>query len=286
MQVDVNPVYRRIRIATKEAKERIKGGSRVGVQQRVSQPRLADLTQGQVLSFVASVTEAKFPVPGLEIIAELAHLTFQPNIKDVIPVGKLLASKTSVVNATKPDASSDGYWDAINSQSGIWNCERIKRIANWDGDARGAKPYAASRNLKWIWRKRNSRQSRIEKRARNFEIGKYGQVFVAQVASERTVHHLAICRRQRWRKSREVKSDEVPVRTSGMRSAYKGCGPTVQTKYCGADVKRRGRSVRSRMRCRRIPAEKQTGNQPETLHPTGEVTAANIESPKRMEIPI
>src|SRR5215475_9472017 len=114
MQIDVNPVCRRQRILPKESSERIKGCTRICVQQRVTQTRLADLTQGQVLSFVASVTEAKFPVPRLEIIAELAHLTFQPNIKDVIPVGKLLASKTSVVNATKPDASSDGYWDAIN----------------------------------------------------------------------------------------------------------------------------------------------------------------------------
>src|SRR5215475_4329198 len=114
MQVDIDRVVRRKRIGTEEATKGIKRCGRVRILQRPSQTRLADLTQGQVLSFVASVTEAKFPVPSLEIIAKLAHLTFQPNIKDVIPVGKLLASKTSVVNATKPDASSDGYWDAIN----------------------------------------------------------------------------------------------------------------------------------------------------------------------------
>src|SRR5262245_34914408 len=230
MQVDVNPVYRRIRIATKETQERVKRRGWVRIQQRVSQTRLADLTQGQVLSFVASVTEAQFPVPGLKIIAELAHLALQPNIKDVIPVGKLLASKTSVVNAAEPDASSHRGWYSVNRQRCIWDCERIKGIENWDADAGGAKPYAASRNFKWIWRERNSRQSRIEKGARNFEIGKYCQVFVAQIASERTVHHMAICRRQRRRESREVKGDKVPVSASGMRSAYEGCGPAVKTK--------------------------------------------------------
>ncbi len=89
MQVDINPAYRRIRVATKEAQERIKGRSRVRIQQRVSQTRLADLAQGQVLPFVASVAEARFPVPRLEIITKLSHLTFQSNIEQVIPVGEL-----------------------------------------------------------------------------------------------------------------------------------------------------------------------------------------------------
>ena len=89
MQVDINPAYRRIRIATEEAHERIKGRSRVRIQQRVSQTRLAGLTYGQVLTLVASVAEARFPVPRLEIIAKLSHLTFQSNIEQVIPVGEL-----------------------------------------------------------------------------------------------------------------------------------------------------------------------------------------------------
>src|SRR5215475_4786717 len=286
MQVDIDRVVRRKRIGTEEATKGIKRCGRVRILQRPSQTRLADLTQGQVLSFVASVTEAKFPVPSLKIIAELTHLTLQSNIKDVIPVGKLLASKTSIVSATKPDASSYRDSDPVNNHGRICYRERIKWIGKWHTDAGRAKPYASSRNFKRIRRKRNSRQSRIEKRARNLEIGKYGQVFVAQVASERTVNHLAICRRQRRRESREVKGDKVPVRTSGMRSAYKGCGPTVQTKGAGSGIKRRGRSVRSRMRRRSVRAEKQTGNQPETLHPTGEIATANIESAEPMEITV
>ena len=73
-----------------------------------SQTRLADLAQGQILTLVASVAEARFPVPRLEIIAKFSHLTFQSNIEQVIPVGELLTSETGIVDATKPDSSSYG----------------------------------------------------------------------------------------------------------------------------------------------------------------------------------
>src|SRR5438552_8627313 len=181
MQVDISPGYRRIRIATKDAQERIKGRGRVCIEQRVSQTRLADLTNGQVLSLVASVAEAQFPVPRLEIIAKLAHLTLQSNIEEHIPVGKLLVSGPGVVNATKPDAGGHRDWGSVNNQSRISHCERIKCILDWHADAGGAKAYGGSRSFKWIRRKRNSRQRCIEKRSRNSEIGKYGQVFDAQV---------------------------------------------------------------------------------------------------------
>ena len=128
MKIYINPVYRRIRIASKEAHERIKGRKRVRIQQRVSQTRLADLTQGQVLSFVARVAEARLPVPRLEIIAKFAHLTFHSNIEKHIPVSKFLTSETGVLKPTKPDASSHGDWDSVNNQSRISYCERIKRI--------------------------------------------------------------------------------------------------------------------------------------------------------------
>ena len=78
--------------------EGIKGRSRVGIQQRVAQTRLADVTQGQVLSFVANVTETGFPVPRLKIITKLAHLTLQSNIEQVIPVSELRVSDAGVVN--------------------------------------------------------------------------------------------------------------------------------------------------------------------------------------------
>src|ERR1700742_3827568 len=97
MQVNINPAYRRICIATEETHERIESRSWVGIQQRVSQTRLAHLTHGQVLTLVASVTETQFPVPRFEVIAKFSHLTFQSNIEQVIPVSKLLVSDTGVL---------------------------------------------------------------------------------------------------------------------------------------------------------------------------------------------
>src|SRR3989475_3792862 len=167
MQVDISPGYRRIRIATKDAQERIKGRGRVCIEQRVSQTRLADLTNGQVLPLVASVTEAQFPVPRLEVIAKFSHLTLKSDVEEHIPVGKLLVSGPGVVNATKPDAGSHRDWGSVNNQSRISHCERIKRILDWHADAGRAKAYGSSRSFKRIRRKRNSRQRCIEKRSRN-----------------------------------------------------------------------------------------------------------------------
>src|SRR5437868_4414725 len=277
MQVDISPGYRRIRIATKDAQERIKGRGRVCIEQRVSQTRLADLTNGQVLSLVASVAEAQFPVPRLEIIAKLAHLTLQSNIEEHIPVGKLLVSGAGVINATKPDASSHRDWDSVDSQSRIPYGERIKRILDWHADAGGAKSYGSSRSLKWVRRKRNSRQGCIEKRSRNFEIGKYRQVLVAQIAGERAVERLAIRRWQRWRESREVKEQVVPIPGCTVYNAgYR--------KWIG--IKWRRRDVRSTMRFRSVRAETQSANQTFTVHSAREIPAANVESSKWNKIAV
>src|SRR2546421_6637878 len=277
MQVYVSPGYRRIRIAPEEAEERIEGCGRVRIQQRVSQTRLADLAYGQVLPLVASVTEAQFPVPSLEVIAKLAHLTLQSNIEEHIPVGKLLVSGAGVINATKPDASSHRDWDSVDSQSRIPYGERIKRILDWHADAGGAKSYGSSRSLKWVRRKRNSRQGCIEKRSRNFEIGKYRQVLAAQIAGERAVERLAIRRRKRWRESREVKEQVVPI---------PGCTVYNAGYRTRGSIKRRGRDVRSRMRRRSVRAEKQTGNQTFTVHSAREIPAANVESSKWNKIAV
>src|SRR5512138_3113015 len=119
MQVDVNPVSCRIRVDAEEATKWIKRCGWVRIQQCVAQPRLANLAQGQLLSFVTSVTETRFPVPRLEIIAKFPHLTFQPYVKKVIPVGKLDAPDTSVVNGAKPDPGSHGNRGTVNYQSRV-----------------------------------------------------------------------------------------------------------------------------------------------------------------------
>src|ERR1700730_231771 len=150
MQVHISPGYGRIRIATEGAHERIKRRSRVRLQQGVAQTRLADLTQGQVLTLVASVAEAQFPVPRLKVIAKFSHLTFESNIEDVIPVSELLTSDACVLNGTKPDSGSHRRCDTINNQSCVSDRERIKRVRDWDTDTGRAKAYAGSGYFKWI----------------------------------------------------------------------------------------------------------------------------------------
>src|SRR5207248_10301107 len=125
---------------------------------------------------VASVAEAQFPVPRLEIIAKLAHLTLQSNIEEHIPVGKLLVSGAGVINATKQDASSHRDWDSVDSQSRITYGERIKRILDWHADAGGAKSYGSVRSLIWLRRTRTSRQGCMEKRSRNYAMDNHPQL--------------------------------------------------------------------------------------------------------------
>src|SRR5439155_9460379 len=124
-------------------------------------------------------------------------------------------------------------------------------------DAGGAKSYGSSRSLKWVRRKRNSRQRCIEKRSRNFEIGKYCQVFVAQIAGERAVERLPVGRWQRWRESREVKEQVVPIaRCTVYNAGYRTWG----------SIERRGRYDRSLMRFRSYRAENQSGQHTFTIH--------------------
>src|SRR5262249_49860841 len=67
------------------------------------------------------------------------------------------------------------------------------------------------KSVEWIRRKWHSGQRRIEIGARIFEVAKYRQVFVAQIPGERTVINLTVSRRQRGRKSSEVKRRVIPI---------------------------------------------------------------------------
>src|SRR5262249_10760108 len=176
-------------------------------QQRVPQPSLADVANGQILPLVAGITETGFPVPGLEIIAEFSHLTLQPNVKESIPVSELFTSRPGVVNTSKPNPSSYGKTASVRKEicnSRIRDGERIKRILDWHADAELTKGYVSAWLLEWIRRQRHSCQGRIEIRADIFEISKYRQVFVTQIPREGTVECLAISRRKCRRYSRKV----------------------------------------------------------------------------------
>src|SRR6266699_2738591 len=128
MQGDVNGLSGRRGVVASDTKEWIKRRGRVGIQQRVAQPRLADFANGQVLPLVAGITETGFPVPSLEIIAKFSHLTLQPDVEKRIPVGELFMAGTGIVNAAEPNPPRHGGWDSVNNQSRIRDGERIKRI--------------------------------------------------------------------------------------------------------------------------------------------------------------
>src|SRR4051812_28368034 len=172
MQSNINCAPRGLAVAAKEAKERIKRRGWVRIQERVSQSGLASFADGQILSLVSGITKASFPVPRLEVVAKFSHPTLDPDVEKTIPVSELLASLTGVVNAAKPNTSSDRDWNPVNNQGCVRDRKRIKRILDWHTDARGAKPYVKAWNLEWIRHKRNSRQGRIERRTRKFKISK------------------------------------------------------------------------------------------------------------------
>src|SRR5207302_6432240 len=111
------------------------------IQERVPQPNLTDLAYRQILPLVPGITKTGFPVPRVEIIAELFHLTLQPDIKETIPVGELFTSLTGVVNAAKGNPSSYGSWDSVNIQSRIRDGEGIKRIRDWHTDTKRTKAH-------------------------------------------------------------------------------------------------------------------------------------------------
>src|SRR5205807_9641848 len=103
MEVDVNPSSGRLGVVGREIQERIKCGSRVRIQQRIPQPRLADHADGQILPLTPRITKTRFPVPTLYIIAKFSHLTLQADIKQRVPVGELLMPGASVINAAEPN---------------------------------------------------------------------------------------------------------------------------------------------------------------------------------------
>src|SRR6516165_10759090 len=141
MQGDINLGSSRLAVAATQAKERIERRGRVRIQECLPQANLADLACRQILSFVPRVTEAGFPIPCLEILAKLSHLTLKSDVEKGIPIGELFTPVTSVVNSPKPHPSSHGSWNSVNNQGRVSSCERIKRIRDRDTNANGTKAH-------------------------------------------------------------------------------------------------------------------------------------------------
>src|SRR5260370_29071489 len=159
MQVDVNSEPSRLGNVIVEVKERIKCSSRVRIKKCYPQSRLASFADGQVLPLVPRITETKFPVPRLEIIAKFSHLSAQANIEQIIVVSELFMSRTCVVNTAR--RNSRGYGETRSVRKEIWNSrigyrERIKRILDWHTDAEWTKAHVSAWDLKWIGCQRHS----------------------------------------------------------------------------------------------------------------------------------
>src|SRR6476620_3362028 len=287
MQGDIDFLPGRPGVLAKEATERIKRRLRICVQEGIAQPGLAHFANGQVLSFVARVTETGFPVPRLQVIGKFSHLTPQANIEELVPVSKLFAPDAGIDVAAEPNPSSQRSRHSVNIQSHIPDCEGIKRIRDRHTDAvRATRPYSrkiSSRNVEWIGCKWHCGQVRTVIRARIFKVAKYCQVLVAYVAHERAVIHLTVRRRQRGRNRSEVIRRVIPI--PGYRISQV-INVVANTKRCRGDIKRRIHSVRRRVRRRSKSTEKYTGNQTATSKAARKVAAARIKSTKGVEIPI
>src|SRR5262249_23029172 len=146
MQGDINSCSGRPGVLVEKATKRIKRRGRICIQQRIAQPRLARFANGQVLSFIARITETHFPVPCLEIVANLTHLTTQTDVEELVPVSGVFVPYTGVVDAAEPNPSRHRNRRSVNDQCCVSNCEGIKRILDRHTDAEGtAGPYGWKR---------------------------------------------------------------------------------------------------------------------------------------------
>ena len=71
---------------TEQPKKRIERCGWIRIQKRLPEPRLAGFANREILPLIPGITEAGFPVPTLEIIAEFTHLTLKSKIKESVPV--------------------------------------------------------------------------------------------------------------------------------------------------------------------------------------------------------
>src|SRR5437762_2082210 len=162
--IDSLPGYRGV-LAEKPTKG-IKRRVWVCAEEGIAQPGLAHFADGEVLSLVERVTETHFPVPGLEVIAKLAHLATQADVEELVPVSELLTSGAGIVNAAEPNPGSHRNRRSVNNQSRVPNCERIERIRDWHTDAeRASRPDGrkiagrkSGKSVEWIGRKWHSGQ--------------------------------------------------------------------------------------------------------------------------------
>src|SRR5204863_1741661 len=208
---------------------------------------------------------------------EFSHLTFQSNIEQLIVIGELFTSRPGVVNRPKPNPGIHRETRSVGKEvrnSRICDRERIKRIDDWHTDAERAESDVGTWDVERIRLKWHCCQRRIEKRSCNFEIPKHREVFVAQIASERSIVHLTICRRQRRRESRKVKFKISPIQRVRVTKE-----PNVELRW--VLIERRSRGTRRRMRKRRVHTRLRTpATTKKHSRPQGEISnvARNVQA--------
>src|SRR5438477_12033536 len=102
----IHPAYCRLGVATQDAQKRIKRCGRIRIQQRVAQTRLTHYATIESFLLVPGITKTQFPIPILEVIAKLAHLTAKSDVEEHVSEGSFGRSDGCVINAAEGDNCS------------------------------------------------------------------------------------------------------------------------------------------------------------------------------------
>src|SRR6266699_6618089 len=137
MQSYIHPAYCGLGVAPQNAQKRIKRSGRIRIQQRFAQARLAHHATTDIFFLVPGITKTQFPIPILEVIAKLAHLTAKSGVEEHVSKGSFERSDGCVVNAAEFDPGrhpNPGKRCAIR-QSSVRYRERIKCVLDRHADA-------------------------------------------------------------------------------------------------------------------------------------------------------
>src|SRR2546423_1321580 len=150
MQSNIDPADRGLAVTAAEAQERIKRRSRIRIQQRFAQARLADHTFREIYRFLPRITKTQFPVPCFKVITKFSHLAFKAEVKQHIVFD---GGRCSVTYFQGTIFNSGGHPNSgkvcARWQSCVGNGERIKGVLYWHTDARRTKGVTVWL-LKWI----------------------------------------------------------------------------------------------------------------------------------------
>src|SRR5204863_7112172 len=149
VQSNINSADGGFAVPTKEPQKRIKGCSRIRIQQRFAQARAAHRAAKEEFLVISGVAKPQFPIPTLKIIPKFAHLTAKSDVEQNVVKSSLVRSEWLIINGAIADTGS--YWDrnTVMDQSRIGRSEWIKRVLDRHTEPDGAKGSTA-RKREWI----------------------------------------------------------------------------------------------------------------------------------------